>query len=281
MRISISNIAWDISEDELVVDLLKKYEIDAIDIAPGKYFVDPLNTSQEDIRGVRDWWGSYGIEIIGMQSLLFGTKGLNLFGSYRTQSAMLKYLEAVCRIGKNLGATKLVFGSPKNRDRLRLSPKRANDIAIQFFNQLGGIAESYGVTICLEPNPTCYGANFMTNSIDTAAVVEEVAHSCVRMQFDTGAININKERADLIIEKYAGLIGHIHASEPGLITLGDADTDHSSIGLKLKDLTPKQIVTIEMLPSKKESNIIAIERALKIAIEHYRANLEQDCGANT
>jgi D-psicose/D-tagatose/L-ribulose 3-epimerase len=36
MRIAISNIAWDVSEDEQVATLINKYGIDAIDVAPGK-----------------------------------------------------------------------------------------------------------------------------------------------------------------------------------------------------------------------------------------------------
>lgn len=278
MRIAISNIAWDISEDELVATLLNKYKIDAIDVAPGKYFADPIKTSLEDIIRVRDWWENYDIDITGMQALLFGTKGLNLFGSHSSQIAMLEHLEAVCRIAEGLGATKLVFGSPKNRDRLSLSIEAANDIATRFFRQLGDIAGRHGVIICLEPNPPCYGANFMTNSADTAAVVEEVAHPCIRMQFDSGALKINKEEPGQVIEKYAELIGHVHASEPDLVTLGDGEAEHSIVGLKLRELLPKQVVTIEMLPAKKESNIVAIERALRVAITHYQGHSVGDSG---
>jgi hypothetical protein len=57
-----------------------------------------------------------------MQALLFGTTGLNVFGDNKSQEAMLEHLRAVCRIGAGLGATKLVFGSPKNRDRRKRCP---------------------------------------------------------------------------------------------------------------------------------------------------------------
>ena len=61
MRLAISNIAWDIAEDEAVASLLKKYEVDAIDIAPGKYFPMPALASNSDIQRVEDWWASRGI----------------------------------------------------------------------------------------------------------------------------------------------------------------------------------------------------------------------------
>jgi sugar phosphate isomerase/epimerase len=270
VRIAISNIAWDISEDEQVAALLNKYGVDAIDVAPGKYFPDPKNASSVDIARVRDWWGNHRIEITGMQALLFGTKGLNLFGSNDTQTAMLEHLEAVCRIGAGLGATKLVFGSPKNRDCSALSRQEAHDIAVHFFRLLGDIASRYGVVICLEPTPPCYGGNFMTNSADTAAIVAAVGYASIRMQLDTGAVAINNEDLSQVFDKYVGLIGHVHASEPDLITLGDGAADHAGLGQKLIELLPEQVVTIEMLPAKNESNIDAIERAIGVAIFHYR-----------
>jgi D-psicose/D-tagatose/L-ribulose 3-epimerase len=270
MRIAISNIAWDVEEDEQVVALLNKYGVDAIDVAPGKYFPDPKNASPEDIARVRKWWSGNGMEITGMQALLFGTTGLNLFGSQDTQTAMLEHLHAVCKIGVGLGAQKLVFGSPKNRDRSELSDDAARAVAIHFFRRLGDIASRYGIVICLEPNPPCYSANFMTNSADTARIVLAVDHPAIRMQLDTGALAINGEMVTRVIEEYALLIGHVHASEPDLVTLGDGGADHACAGLQLSKYLSNHVVTIEMLPAKAGTHIAAIERALVVAIGHYR-----------
>lgn len=272
MRIAISNIAWDVAEDERVAVLLNKYGIDAIDVAPGKYFPAPKNASLADIERVRDWWCNYGIEIAGMQALLFGTTGLNMFGASATQHAMLEHLGAVCRIAAGLGATNLVFGSPKNRDCSALSGEETRDSAIRFFRQLGDIAGRHNVVICLEPNPICYGANFMTNSADTAGIVAAVAHPSIRMQLDTGALAINGEDSGQVIKEYAAMIGHVHASEPNLVTLGDGGVDHAVVATQLRKWLPEKIVTIEMLPAKNESNCEAIERALGVAIRQYRAN---------
>lgn len=273
MRIAISNIAWDTADDEQVSSLLKKYKIDAIDIAPGKYFPEPGRASSEEISRVRDWWESRGFEITGMQALLFGTSGLNLFGSDEQKSAMLDHLNAVSRIASGLGATRLVFGSPKNRDRSGLGDQEAQAVAVDFFRKLGEIAAHHGVMVCLEPNPSCYGSNFMTGTKETASIVSEVAHPAVRMQLDTGAMTINSEDATQVIEEYSSLFGHIHASEPNLVTLGDGGTDHAVVGSVVSQVLPDMLVSIEMLPSKKESNQVAIERALGVAIRHYRNSI--------
>ena len=271
MRLAISNIAWDIAEDTSVAKLLGKFGVDAIDVAPGKYFPDPANAKHEDIENVRRWWEDHGIEITGMQALLFGTTGLNVFGDSKSQDAMLEHLQAVCRIGAGLGATRLVFGSPKNRDRAGLSDPQALDQAVSFFRHVGNAAQKHGVIVCLEPNPTRYGANFMTTSAETAHVVSAVNHSAIRMQFDTGALTINEESPVAVLESSAMFIGHVHASEPDLVPLGDGGTDHQLMRKVLQQHLPDHVVSIEMAATKEEPHLHSIERALSCAIECYRS----------
>lgn len=272
MRLAISNIAWDISEDQAILTLLQRFGVDAIDVAPGKYFPLPGKATDEDIARVKNWWFERGIEISGMQALLFGTTGLNVFGPPESQDAMLQHLTAVCRIGAALGAKRIVFGSPKNRDRSGLTDQETMDVAVSFFRRLGDIAQSYGVVICLEPNPPCYGANFMTTSIETAEVVRRISHVAVRMQLDTGALTINGEDPVTVLQDFAPLIGHVHASEPDLLPLGDGGTEHAKVAAALKQHLPNHVVTIEMLATKNEPHEVSIERALTVAIQHYRNN---------
>jgi D-psicose/D-tagatose/L-ribulose 3-epimerase len=270
MRLAISNIAWDKVEDEAIVVLLQRFAVDAIDIAPGKYFPEPAKASDEDIAGVKNWWSARGIDITGMQALLFGTTGLNVFGPPESQEAMLRHLAAVCRIGNGLGAKRLVFGSPKNRDRSGLNDQQTMEVAVSFFRRLGDIAQSHGVMICLEPNPNCYGANFMTTSSETAQVVRQVAHPAIRMQLDTGALTINGEDPESVLKDCAPLIGHVHASEPDLLPLGDAGTQHANVFTALNQYLPNYLVSIEMLATKNESHEASIERALVVASQYYR-----------
>jgi len=272
MRLAISNIAWDTAEDEAVAALLQRYQVDAIDIAPGKYFPQPAKATSAELLQVRDWWGTRGIEITGMQALLFGTTGLNVFGAPESQDALLHHLAAVCRIGAGLNAPRVVFGSPKNRDRSGFSDSETMAMAVSFFRRLGDIAGEHGVTICLEPNPTCYGANFMTTSAETADVVTQIAHPAIRMQFDTGALTINGEDPATVLQEAAGLMGHIHASEPNLLPLGDGATDHAKMFKALMQHLPNQLLTIEMVATQNEPHLVSIERALGVAIQHYRPN---------
>lgn len=272
MRLAISNIAWDTTEDEAIATLLRRHGVDAIDIAPGKYFPEPGKATDDDIARVRAWWLERGIEITGMQALLFGTMGLNVFGPQDSRDALLEHLAGVCRIGAGLGANRIVFGSPKNRDRSGLTDQETMDMAVALFGRLGDIAKSYGVLICLEPNPPCYGANFMTTSRETAEVVRQVGHQSIKMQLDTGALTINGEQPQTVLRECADLIGHIHASEPDLVPLGDGGTDHAEVATALKHYLPNHVVSIEMVATKNEPHIVSIERALNVAIQHYRSD---------
>lgn len=268
MKIGISSLAWDAAEDKAVAALLHKQQVDTIDIVPGRYFAGGFPTAQKAAQ-VCNWWGQWGIRITGMQALMFGTTGLNLFSDPQTQATMLTHLENVCRFGRDVGATRLVFGSPKCRDRSSLSDEQAQSMATSFFRRLGDVAARYGIVICLEPNPPRYGANFMIDSRETAQVVAAVAHPAICMQLDTGALAINGEDPEQVVRDYGAWIGHVHASEPDLAVLGDGTADHARTATALAARLPAVTVVIEMLPAKQEAHLTAIQRALHVAKHHY------------
>ena len=270
MRVSISNLAWEVTEDVEVANLLSAFNIDAIDIAPGKYFPEPTNATIADIQTVKEWWQERGIDIIGMQALLFGTTGLNVFGSKSVQKKLLNHLVAVCRIGAGLGATRLVFGSPKNRDCSGLSVSQVQNISQKFFRQLGDIAADHGVIVCLEPNPSVYGANFMTTSFETCRVVHEIDHPAIKMQLDTGAVITNQEDVSDVVTQAKDVIGHVHISEAQLAPPGDSYFRHDDIAAVILSQLPAHTATIEMLATRNEPHLVSIRRALQVVTSLYR-----------
>ena len=269
MRISISNIAWEPADDEAVAALLNRYRVDAIDIAPGKYFPDVSSATQEDIASVRAAWERRGISLLGMQSLFFGRTGLNLFDR-DTQPAMLDHLAHVCRVAGGLGIGPLVFGSPKCRDRGHLDQSAVDTISTEFFRRAGDIAAQYGTTLCLEANPPRYGCNFMTSTLEAADVVARVGHPAVRLHLDTGTMTINQEPPAETVRQCADLVGYVHASEPDLAPLGSVATDHATIASTLR-ATRLPSISIEML-TKPEQRLTSIESALQVAVQTYRAD---------
>ncbi len=270
MRLGISHIAWDASEDAEIVELLHAFEIDAIDIAPASYFPEPESASDQELQRVRRWWGDRGIEITGMQALLFGTAGMNMFGAKESREKMISRLTAVCRIAAGVGANRLVFGSPKCRDRTGLDDQSTMQLAAEFLHALGEVARSFGVTFCLEPVPERYGANFMTTAESTARVVRQVAHPSIRMHLDTGALTVNREDPETVLAAHAELVAHAHASEPDFVPLGDGIAPHAQFAACLERHLPGVVVAIEMLPTQPEPHTSSISRALGVATSSYR-----------
>jgi len=72
------------------------------------------------------------------------------------------------------------------------------------------------------------------------------------------------------LQACASLIGHVHASEPDLLPLGDGGTDHGKMFAALARHLPHHVISIEMLATKSEPHELSIERALKLAISSYR-----------
>ena len=269
MRVGISNIAWDTQDDGAVSELLGRYGIKHIDIAPGKYFENPVSAREHEILKVKRWWNEQGISLYGMQSLLFGTSGLNLFSQESIQKRMLDHLESVIRVAALLGITKVVFGSPKNRDLSGLTSAQADKVALDFFGRLGEIAKSYEVIVCIEPNPECYGCNFLTHTPEALEFVKALDHSAVKLQLDTGAIAINQEDPAEVIKQSWGWVGHLHASEPDLLPLGSANTNHILCGEVLNGLGPEMPISIEMRAVERARSLQVIEDSLRLAISHY------------
>lgn len=274
LRLSISNIAWDPDLDEDVAKLLSSFCIDAIDIAPSKYFPDLSNVESKKIARIKQWWLDKGVAIVGMQGLLFGMPEPTIFESDVATSKLLHRLSQVCRVGSELGATKLVFGSPKNRQYTHLTEDSATERAIRFFSQVSEIAGRAGVVICLEPIPTHFGCNFMNTVAQTAPIVRAVGSHSLRMQLDTGAIVSNHESIDDVLRCHGDLVGHIHISEPFLSPIGTREVDHRCFGAAIRQNLPSFPVTIEMLVPEKDNVLLAIRRAFVVADEAYRSSKE-------
>lgn len=247
MTLSISNIAWDIDQEPQVFALLQDCGVTAIDVAPTKYLSGITTVSNKQLSELKQRLNDNGFSAVGMQSLLFGTQGLNLFLGETIQQAMLDHLAAMCRVGAALSAGKLVFGSPRNRDKSVLDDADVLPYAIDFFIRLGDIAEQHNVVICLEPNPTCYQSNFMVDSLETLAVVDAVNHTNIKMQLDVGAMQINAETPDTVISHCHNAIGHIHISQPQLQPVTDNLDYHQAVATALQRYLPDLPITIEML----------------------------------
>jgi sugar phosphate isomerase/epimerase len=268
MRLAISNIAWPTDQDELVAKVLRDEGVEGIEIAPTKWWPNPLLATKQEINDRRGYWEDRGFSIVAAQSLLFGKGELQLFGDAGTQQALRNYLMAIIDLCGSLGAGPLVFGSPKNRKRGDLLVEDANRIASSFFGSLAGYAHQCGTCLSLEANPPYYGADFMTTVAEVMDVVRAVDHPGVRLQIDTACMNYVNDLPGTLEKWESSFIAHFHVSEPNLVEIGTGNVDHDAFADVIRAIGYEKWISIEMreLPS---FDIDVLRRAIRTTQRHY------------
>lgn len=272
MNISISNIAWNREEDDEIASIMRTFGVMGIDVAPSKVFAAPLHATDEEIAAYRSWWEERGFTIVGAQALHFGHPELQLFTSSESRERLFTFTARMIALVGKLGATTLVFGSPKNRLRGELPFDDAAAIAMVFFRKLGEVAQRHGVRVCLEPNATAYGCDFVTTTAEGLDLVERVNHASFRIHLDVGTMVLMRENIRQAIANAAGWMGHFHVSEPHLEQVGNPHTRayHEEAAAALREHGYDQWVAIEMKNNIQVRNADAVTRALQFVTNVYR-----------
>lgn len=269
MKIAISNIAWQLEEEETIANIMQSFNIEGVEIAPTKIWNNPLNASDEEIKSYRDFWGSKNIKIVALQALLFGRNDLTIFDDNNIRKATLDYLKGIIELGSKLGARVLVFGSPKNRNIGNLTIEEAQIIAQEFFYNLGEFAFQNGVIFCIEPNPTIYNCNFVTNSQEGLELVMKVNSKGFGLHLDSAAMTLSEENIEPALRNSLDKLCHFHISEPYLGQVGDNQVNHPIFAQTLSSLNYPHWKSIEMKAQHPHDNVSAVTKALESAIAVY------------
>jgi D-psicose/D-tagatose/L-ribulose 3-epimerase len=246
MKLAVSNIAWPITQDEQVADLLLHFGITGVEIAPTKIWPNPLEATDSQILDYRRFWESRGLSIVAAQALLFGRPELTLFESAEVRKQTLDYLKGIIRVCALAGAKALVFGSPKNRKRGTRTEEDVWPEAVEFFAELGEAAQHAGTTLVLEANPADYGADFITRGSEALQLVQAVNHPGFLLHLDTACMHLAGDDPSSLIPSCVTVLKHFHASEPHLAPLGQGGIDHSATRTLLEKANYQGWVSLEM-----------------------------------
>jgi D-psicose/D-tagatose/L-ribulose 3-epimerase len=270
MKVAVSNIAWEPSDDAAVAAALIAAGVSGIEIAPTKLWAAPEEVGPAEAGAVRDAWAGRGLPIVAMQSLLYGQPDLLVFAGADVRGATRRHLEAIITLGGRLGARRLVFGSPKNRQRGAVPMDDAMGSAAEFFRPLAEHAAACGTVLCIEPNPPQYGSDFVTDAAQAVRLADLVDHEGFGVHLDVACMSLAGDDPAEAIPATAQHLRHFHVSEPELGPVGvEPDGDHTAAAAALVAAGYDGWCSVEMRPATDGDRVAAVERAARFAVGTY------------
>lgn len=262
LKLSASNLAWDITRDKAILQELKELGFRGLEIAPSKLFGDTPYEALAESKQYADYVHTdFGLSICSMQSIWY-KRTENIFVSEDERKTLLDYTFKAIDFAANIGCKNLVFGCPKNRSiPANLTKKEAKKIFIDFLNKVNDYASQKDVFLSLEANPTIYNTNFLNTTSETAKLLKDANLSNIGLNLDFGAIIQNREK----IEDFANLIPfikHVHISEPFLATPKHR-IKHKKLAELLEGSNYSGYVSLEMKEPENPKDLIYTLRYLK------------------
>lgn len=276
MKLAMSNIAWLPDEADECLGLLHDAGAKGLEIAPGLTFpheTDPFNPSPSAVSALFASLEAHELQLVSMQSLLFGVQNARLFGTPSERDAFEEGLLRAIHLAGILGIPNLVMGSPGNRAIPEgMARKDAEAVACATFRRLGDMAQKAGTCLALEPNPAAYGTNFLTTlteAVDFAALVD---HPGVTVNFDIGALHMNDEfeRGCELYDYGRNVISHVHISEPNLAPAPKAPAALATLALHIVNSGYEGWFSIEMRQAG-EAGIAEVKNSLARAASSLRS----------
>lgn len=267
MKLAVSSIAWTNEEEKEVAELLQRLGVKYVEVAPTKQWKDPTTeASDEALQAYKDFWKSYGIEIVAFQSMLFNRPDLKIFEDEALKTQTLDYLKKFITLAPKLGAGIMVFGSPKNRQRGDLPLAEAETVAKEFFTELGNVASENQTCFCIEPNPTDYACDFVTTAQEGIDFVQTVNNPGFGLHLDIAGMTMAHDDIAKSIEDAGGLVKHFHISAPYLGQVEEGNgVDYQAGADALRRIGYDRFVSIEMKPDAAGTNVARVEKAVRLA----------------
>jgi sugar phosphate isomerase/epimerase len=222
MRFSVSNIAWTPHERASAYAVLNEQGVRGLEIAPALAFPDEpdaFTPSDAAVTAFARSLDEHSLQLVSMQSLLFGIVDAYLFGSPAQRERFEAGLARAIGLASRLGIPNLVMGSPANRSiPANMTRADATQIAIDTFRRSADLCLQANTMLAIEPNPTIYGTNFLTTVHEAIEFVNVVKHPQVSLNFDIGSLHVNGEITEGgdWFDKAKAIVSHVHVSEPQL-----------------------------------------------------------------
>jgi len=247
---AISNLAWLPSEGEQALRLMKQYAVGGLEIAPKKIWEDPDLLTEQDAVAWRDALLKKHIRPIAMQGFLFGRKDCSLFEGQSSRERLFLNIKRSMHLARVLGVKTMIFGSPASKVRGSCPINEADTIAIDFFRDVGNLAQEHHIHFCIEATPEIYGSDYIISTPEAASLIARIDHPNINLNLDFGTLKHEGKFDPESISEFLPITRHIHVSELLLKAIDMHDPRHQPVVQVLIESGYSNAVSIEMLHVK-------------------------------
>jgi sugar phosphate isomerase/epimerase len=261
MKFGICNEIFNDWQDiDRAIDYVKEIGYDGLEIAPftiAPYVTEiPSRTRTHIAKKAQE----ADLEIIGIHWLLVGPTGLHItHPDAEIRGRTADYLIDLAHFCADIGGTKAIFGSPKQRNVMEdVGHDQAWDYATEVFERALPAYEINGVTLCLEhlaPAET----NFCQTAEETVKLIEHINHPFFKLILDTKAMSDEPLGRPATIRAHAKHLAHYHANDANLQGPGFGDVDFAPIMAALQDVHFTGYVSVEVFDFQAGPERIATE----------------------
>jgi sugar phosphate isomerase/epimerase len=215
---------------------------------------------------IRDAATRAGIGISGLHWVLVQTEGLHLTSpdtAVRKRTA--RYLTDLVDCCADLGGTRIVLGSPKQRNMADgIAFEQAQDWAFETLRDAVHTARDRGVVICFEPLAPAE-TNFINTAADAVRFAGMFESPAMSIILDVKAMCAEEKPIPQIIRESAGKFAYFHANDRNLKGPGFGEVDFRPIAAALHESGYDGTVSVEVFDFTEGPEVIATQ-----SIEYLR-----------
>lgn len=248
---------WDF---ESVCELAARAGYDGVEVAPFTLGAPVPEIPAERREALRQTAEENGLAIVGLHWLLSRTEGMHMnHPDQQVRQRTSDYLRAEIDLCADLGASRMIVGSPEQRNVPEGETYEATwERSAELFKKLASHAGARGVTLCIEPlaPDEC---NFIQTAAEARRMVEAVDQHAFQMMLDVKAMSSENKPIPDIIRSSAQYLEHFHANDANLRGPGFGDTDFEPIAAALNEVGYDGWVSVEVFDFSDGPETIAIE----------------------
>jgi sugar phosphate isomerase/epimerase len=247
MKFAICNEIFQAWKIEDVFAHAAKLGYDGVEIAPFTFANSVSDISAAERKRLRESAARNGIEIAGIHWVLVKPEGLYInHPDPNIRERTSDYFCELVDFCADLGGTRMVVGSPKQRNLLpEVSFEQGRAWALETMRYPVARGTARGVTICFEPLGPAE-TNFINTAAEAIDFVQRLPSHHFKIILDVKAMSSEPDPIPQIIQQSWPHFAHFHANDPNLKGPGFGQVDFQPIAHALKAVGYNGFVSVEV-----------------------------------